>query len=175
MRVNLVNVLSQEGRTEQLDVELTMESFDSGLEQFAIAASTPIHLQLTHTRKQVLQIAAAGEVSVWIPCGRCLEPVKVEFPLCAEREVDMKKTEEERAEELDEISYIQDKELDVDQLVHNEILIHWPMRVLCKEDCKGICSHCGTNLNRETCNCDTTEADPSMAVIRDIFSKFKEV
>ena len=38
MRVNLVNVLSQEGRTEQLDVELTMESFDSGLEQFSIAS-----------------------------------------------------------------------------------------------------------------------------------------
>lgn len=175
MRVNLVNVLSQEGRTEQLDAELSGGIFDSGMEQYPIAEATPIHLRLTHTRKQVLQIAAEGTVAVWIPCGRCLEPVKVDFPLTIERQVDMKKTDRQRAEELDETSYIQDKELDVDQLVHNEILIHWPMRVLCKEDCKGICSHCGANLNRETCECSATEADPRMAVIRDIFSKFKEV
>ena len=175
MRVSLVSVLSQEGRTEQRDVELTTDVFDSGIEQYPVAEATPIHLQLTHTRKHVLQIAAEGMVAVWIPCGRCLDPVRVDFPLHIERQVDMKKTPEERAQELDETSYIQEKELDVDQLVHNEILIHWPMRVLCKEDCKGICSHCGANLNRETCNCDTTEADPRMAVIRDIFSKFKEV
>ena len=175
MRVSLVSVLSQEGKTEQRDVELSSGVFDSGLEQYPVAEATPIHLQLTHTRKQVLQIAAEGTVAVWISCGRCLDPVKVVFPLQIERQVDMKKTPEERAQELDETSYIQEKELDVDQLVHNEILIHWPMRVLCKEDCKGICSHCGANLNRETCNCDTTEADPRMAVIRDIFSKFKEV
>ncbi|HAJ39913.1 MAG TPA: DNA-binding protein, partial [Lachnospiraceae bacterium] len=44
-----------------------------------------------------------------------------------------------------------------------------------KEDCKGICSICGKNLNHGTCDCDHTDLDPRMAQIRDIFNKFKEV
>ncbi|MFR8248432.1 MAG: hypothetical protein ACLVAT_04290 [Lachnospiraceae bacterium] len=45
----------------------------------------------------------------------------------------MKLSEEERIEALDESSFIQNKELDTDKLLHNEVLINWPMRVLCKE------------------------------------------
>lgn len=59
--------------------------------------------------------------------------------------------------------------------LHNEVLINWPMRVLCKEDCKGICSRCGANLNQGSCDCDTADLDPRMAVISDIFKNFKEV
>ena len=66
-------------------------------------------------------------------------------------------------------------DLDVDELVYSEILVNWPLRVLCKEDCKGICSICGKNLNHGTCDCDHTDLDPRMAQIRDIFNKFKEV
>ena len=49
------------------------------------------------------------------------------------------------------------------------------LSVLRKDDCKGICSRCGANLNIQTCDCDTTGLDPRMAAIKDIFSKFKEV
>ena len=87
----------------------------------------------------------------------------------------LKLSEEERIEALDESSFIQNKELDTDKLLHNEILINWPMRVLCKEDCKGICSRCGANLNQGSCDCDTADLDPRMAVISDIFKNFKEV
>ena len=67
------------------------------------------------------------------------------------------------------------RNITLEQLLHNEILIHWPMRVLCKEDCKGICSHCGKDLNEGPCSCEQESLDPRMAAIRDIFSKFKEV
>ena len=63
----------------------------------------------------------------------------------------------------------------VEELVRNELIVQWPIRVLCKDDCKGICSRCGANLNIQTCDCDTTGLDPRMAAIKDIFSKFKEV
>ena len=65
-------------------------------------------------------------------------------------------------------------ELDVDRMIHNELLVQWPLRVLCREDCKGICSRCGTNLNYNNCDCEKQSLDPRMAAISDIFSKFKE-
>ena len=82
---------------------------------------------------------------------------------------------EEQAMELDEKNYIDGYNLDVDKLLYNEILIGWPMKILCREDCKGICSVCGQNLNEGTCDCEDTGLDPRMSVIRDVFKNFKEV
>jgi uncharacterized protein len=78
-------------------------------------------------------------------------------------------------EEMEETDYLIGFELDVDKLVYAEILVNWPMKVLCKEDCEGICKVCGANLNKGDCGCQRTELDPRMAAIQDIFSKFKEV
>ena len=72
-------------------------------------------------------------------------------------------------------NYIDGYNLDVDKLIYNEILIGWPMKILCREDCKGICNMCGQNLNKGTCDCEDTSLDPRMSVIRDVFKNFKEV
>ena len=63
----------------------------------------------------------------------------------------------------------------MDLLIYNEILLDFPMKVLCQEDCKGICSNCGANRNNESCDCKENDLDPRMAAIQDIFNKFKEV
>ena len=78
-------------------------------------------------------------------------------------------------DDQEETNYIDGYTLDVDQLVRNEILIGWPTKILCGEDCKGICSVCGQNLNEGTCDCEDTSLDPRMSVIRDVFKNFKEV
>ena len=88
---------------------------------------------------------------------------------------DLNLSEEEREEKEEDSSFVEGDELDVEELVRNELIVQWPIRVLCKDDCKGICSRCGANLNIQTCDCDTTGLDPRMAAIKDIFSKFKEV
>jgi uncharacterized protein len=64
---------------------------------------------------------------------------------------------------------------DVDKLVYSEVLIDVPLRVLCSEDCRGLCYKCGANLNRGECGCDRVQLDPRMSVIQDIFKNFKEV
>ena len=97
------------------------------------------------------------------------------LPFFAETEADFNETEEERVEDLNEISYIDGYDLDVDRMVNEEILLGFPMKVLCQEDCKGICKVCGANLNQGECGCDRTEPDPRMSVIRDIFNNVKEV
>ena len=78
-------------------------------------------------------------------------------------------------ESLDDEPFMKRYNLDVDQLVCNELLLSLPMKVLCREDCKGICNRCGTNLNLRTCTCDTRSLDPRMSVIQEIFNEFKEV
>mgnify|MGYP000796277080 FL=1 len=87
-----------------------------------------------------------------------------------ERNVDANASSEERIAQLDEQSYIDGYHLDVDGMVLDEMMTDIPDKVLCREDCKGVCPKCGVNLNHQTCNCDRTELDPRMSIIREIFA-----
>ena len=119
-----------------------------------------------------LVITGQADVTLNIPCDRCLKEVEVPFSLDFEKHVNL---EAEDDKESDETNYIDGYNLDVDKLLYNEILIGWPMKVLCSEDCKGICSVCGQSLNEGTCDCEDTGLDPRMSVIRDFFKNYKEV
>lgn len=175
MLIDLSKILTHEGMQQNVEMIPEGDKFSCKLGEFSYAEKFPVMLSIVHTNDQVLKITGEGRVSIWIPCSRCLEPVLHTFSIQIEEEADMKLTDQERIEALDKSSFIQDKVLDTEKLLHNEILIRWPMRVLCKEDCKGICSRCGANLNQGSCDCDTADLDPRMAVISDIFKNFKEV
>ncbi|MFR7439951.1 MAG: YceD family protein [Lachnospiraceae bacterium] len=129
---------------------------------------------MEHVRESEKKLVITGQADITlnIPCDRCLEDVEVLFSLDFEKHVNL---EAEDDKESDETNYIDGYNLDVDKLLYNEILIGWPMKVLCSEDCKGICSVCGQNLNEGTCDCEDTGLDPRMSVIRDVFKNFKEV
>ena len=175
MQIHLSDISSSEGMCIQKTAEFGMDTitFQSG--SFPVLAKEPIELTITNTGDRNLEIRGTGKITVGIPCDRCLEEVSTEIPLEIERKLDMKLTDEERVNDLDESSYLTGMDLDVDQLVYLEVLMSWPLKVLCREDCKGICNRCGTNLNYGTCDCDTRSLDPRMSVIQDIFKQLKEV
>ena len=175
MLIDLTDILKNEDKVIRRETEPGFDSFESRLGRFPITCKCPIAVEIRNKGNRELQITGKGCVETIIPCSRCLDDVDTAIRLEFEKVVDMKLTQEERIAALDEHDYIDGYNLDVDKLVYGEILVNWPMKVLCKEDCKGICSICGTNLNLKTCNCDSTDLDPRMAKIRDIFSKFKEV
>lgn len=175
MLIELTKVLSQDGNVLSQEVHLDATEISVNKQQIAISELQPLELTVTNTGDSVLLIEVKGKVRAMIPCARCLEEVAYDTALDFERKVDMKLDEQERDAAEEEYNFLQKTELDTDILVHNELLVNWPIRVLCKEDCKGICSRCGTNLNHGECGCDRSSTDPRMAAISDIFSKFKEV
>lgn len=56
--------------------------------------------------------------------------------------------------------------LDISGLINALIWGNLPMKPLCREDCKGLCSVCGCNLNESVCDCDTRFYDPRLAILR---------
>jgi len=175
MLIDLTRIANSEEKIIQTEVPYEPEIFSSGLGEFPILSRTPVFLKIRNKGNQELQITGKMSFQTVIPCSRCLTDVTSKICLDFERNVDMKLSASEKMEELDEQNFIDGYNLDVDKLVYGEILINWPVKVLCKEDCKGLCNTCGANLNLQTCDCDSTDLDPRMAKIRDIFSKFKEV
>ena len=175
MLINLSELFPVEGKSKTYDLELEMTQFHAPDGVYGIVEKHPFNLVITNQGDKVLTVKGEADVCLEMPCSRCLEPVKVPFHLEIDQKVDMKQTDEDRAADLDEQFYINGYNLDVDQLVGNELTLNLPMRVLCSDNCKGICNRCGTNLNRGTCDCDNRSLDPRMSVIQDIFKQLKEV
>ena len=107
-------------------------------------------------------------------CDRCLTEVPTAMKLKFDRIVYSPEAEVSEEEDTEQ-SFMDGWQLDVEAFVYDEILVNWPAKILCKEDCKGICPVCGQNRNLKECGCDTFVPDPRMAAIQDIFNANKEV
>jgi len=173
MLINLTDVLSCEEKVVKRTVETELRSFDISLGSFPLTEERPLTLVLTNLGKDKLLIEGEFAVKAQIPCDRCLTEVDVPIEVSFSKEVDMKQSAEGRIDDLDETDFINGYNLDTDKLVYGELLVNWPMKTLCKPDCKGICRKCGKNLNEGPCGCDTVELDPRMAVIAEIFKNSK--
>ena len=175
MLINLSDVLSDQHKTVEETVRLEMEEIRMKSGTYPIISKEPVHVRVEHIRGKERLVNAETRIVVAIPCDRCLDDVKREFVLDCAKHVDVGLSDAELTEELDESNFIDGYHLDVDKLLSNEILSGWPEKVLCKEDCKGLCPVCGQNLNTKSCDCEDTGLDPRMSVVRDLFKNFKEV
>ncbi len=175
MRIDVSEVISTKNKAITREVSWELSVFDAGQGSFPVRRAVPFSLSVTNEAHKRLVITGETEVVIGISCDRCLAEVPTSFPISIFREVDLEKFSAQDADELEEADYMTGSDLDVDQLIFGEILVSWPMKVLCREDCKGICKRCGANLNLATCQCQKTEPDPRMAAIQDIFNQFKEV
>jgi uncharacterized protein len=173
MFINLSEVLSELHKPIDVTIPVEMNEVSYVNGTMPIVKKTDAHIVVKHVKGRELMIEGSCQLVIEIPCDRCLESVLTDFQLDFTKNVNL--DDEQQTDELDEKNYIDGYNLDVDKLLYNEILIGWPMKILCCDDCKGICNTCGQNLNKGTCNCEDTSLDPRMSVIRDVFKNFKEV
>ena len=142
MVINMSELFTVDGTVKTYEVPLEMSEVIWKRKKYPIVSKQPVELRLTHEGDRKIAI-----------------------------NVDANASSEERIAQLDEQSYIDGYHLDVDGMVLDEMMTDIPDKVLCREDCKGVCPKCGVNLNHQTCNCDRTELDPRMSIIREIFAK----
>lgn len=97
------------------------------------------------------------------PCDRCAELVKREMTIPVEHLLAFHLNDENN----DEYLVVKDMKLDLDELVLEDIFLSLPSKFLCKDDCKGLCSICGQNLNKGSCSCEKP-IDPRLEVLRQL-------
>ncbi len=175
MLIELSDILSVKDKELDVQADIKMDHFTSKMCDYTIIDKSPLNIHLKNIGKKKFVISLVIDITLIIPCDRCLTDVKHDMNIEVRKEIDMNESDTDKVDIEDEYFYISDNKLDSEALVYNEILVNLPMKVLCSENCKGICNRCGANLNSQTCGCDTTELDPRMSKIRDIFNNFKEV
>lgn len=173
MFILLSDVFTSEGRRLETEAELEMTAFDNGTDCFAIVEKTPVTFVITHLETDKALVKADVQLTIEAVCDRCLTEVPVKMDLHAEQVV--YSPDWKAKEDMDDQVFLDGYELDVEAFVHDMIIGNWPVKILCREDCKGICPVCGQNRNVRDCGCDSFVPDPRMAVIQDIFNANKEV
>lgn len=154
------------GVTREYTVCLDMDTFKSGMGAYRILGKEPFQLTVTKTGFATAEISGNTSIELEIPCDRCLRPVSVKINISPDIDVDF--------EDKEVSDFADGYVIDIDKLLYPEIIMNFPMKTLCMDDCKGICRKCGINLNEGSCDCDTFVPDPRMAVISDIFKKFNQ-
>lgn len=105
-----------------------------------------------------------------LACQRCLEPVRDEVrgevALVLRRESAQPMQGEHQLEEEDlGIVYVGGETFDTRPLLLEQMQLAVPMKPLCREDCKGLCPHCGANRNEGGCDCEDEWVDPRWAAL----------
>ena len=99
------------------------------------------------------------------PCDRCMNDVKQTFKYSFNHILCLKDNDSD----LNEMYIILDEyELDLDKQVETDLFLELPSKVLCSDNCKGLCDKCGKDLNKGTCNCVTYQVDPRLEVLKDL-------
>ena len=134
-----------------------------------------------HSKHQIIKdLRLRGKLSAQLElqCARCLEPVpqdvKREFellyrPLGADAGRDELSVTDAEAE----IGYYQGDGLLLEDVLREQMLLALPLKVTCREDCKGLCPQCGKNLNQEQCSCSTEVEDPRWAALKEVRSRLE--
>ena len=170
MTINISEILANPSVVREFSVEPSFDTLMLKQGRYPVSRKEPFVLTVSKERDKV-HVAGATEIHLLIPCDRCLDEVDVAFPIRIDYRWNPEK-EADGAEDVDEITFMDGCILDVDKLISDEIVVALPTTVLCREDCRGLCSVCGQNLNHGTCDCDRHTGDPRMAAIQDIFRNF---
>lgn len=174
MILNVTDVLMEEGKTETKQIEFSPDFLEYNGSRYPITEKSPLMLTLTNNGKGRAYLSGEMTLTAVLCCDRCLKEVPYTFSLEFSSEVLSPELGAAVSQE-DADTYLTGYQFEADELVYNEISISWPMKILCKPDCRGICSKCGRDLNTGTCECDTFVPDPRLAAIKDIFNAGKEV
>lgn len=171
MLLNLSKILSTPSAKDDFAIPIELQSISFLGSEYPVADKQDLLIHAENTGKNKILVVGSTSVTLTLTCDRCLEDVPWECKIAFEKEYDKSDANDEWNQE----SFIEGNNLDVDKLICEELYPKIPMKVLCSEECKGICPVCGVNRNKEKCDCDQSVPDPRMAAIQDIFNKFKEV
>jgi uncharacterized protein len=140
---------------------------------FKAVGPLDMHLQVQEAVHDVVVLGRIeGEAEV--PCRRCLVPVRT--PIDQELTLLFRTGVSQVDAEAEEIYSLPERgnELDLTAAIREHLLLAVPEFVECQDACKGLCPHCGVNLNETTCSCERTEADSRWDALRKLAHKTKD-
>lgn len=159
MKIDLTNLFN--GNKDKIDIN---DSFD--MSELIYSSYTPIKDGVAvkgklFTKADVVYLDINISFAFYGFCDRCADELKKDFSF------DVKKIVVEQLQnENDDDDYIvvKNRILDLNELVNEEVSLNLPTKILCSDDCQGLCAKCGANLNVSKCDCKK-DVDPRLSAL----------
>ncbi|MBA3269732.1 MAG: DUF177 domain-containing protein [Acidobacteria bacterium] len=151
------------------------EAFHGRTSEFRVADPVDLRFKV-YKDKERFRLVGRVLTALEMPCSRCLEP----FQLAVDSSFEIRYLpqsestgDEEKKIEADDLSdaFYRDEQIDLSQLMEEQFYLALPMKPLCREDCRGLCPNCGTNLNDATCDCQVRWEDPRLAGLKALMTR----
>lgn len=159
IRIQIPKELFSPAESAAYDGTLKLDAMTVGTDEYLFPNPIIWSIDITNTGGALL-VTGTVEADARTQCVRCLEDADIHidgeiegyFLLSAQDAP----PDDMDADEFDILP--DDKHIDVAPLIQAAILLELPLVPICSEDCKGLCSTCGANLNTETCTCGDVPA-----------------
>ena len=124
---------------------------------------SPVHISGEVSNESgVLRLKGTIKTIYSTACARCLKPLDILLTA----ETDMILSDDPETEEEDDLFVLTGDSVDPADVLVPALILQVQMTYLCKEDCKGLCPHCGADRNEVDCDCDKKQIDPRFAALR---------
>jgi len=168
MKINVVQLKKEIGSRQPFTFSCDIDQlFDDSREQWTSGKVTVDGSIVNNGR--LLEVEGNIHVRALLSCGRCLETFESDFVLPF-HEMFLEDTVEVSMDNEDVTGFHGD-EINIQDAVHDTIILSEPLRTVCSEDCLGLCSSCGVNLNKQTCTCQRENIDPRLAALQKFLEK----
>ncbi|QXM05882.1 YceD family protein [Crassaminicella indica] len=164
MKINLLELKDGSKKELELKVEEKIEALSYFGDEIPLVAPSVFKGRIYNANGD-LYIEGSVESTGAFNCYRCLN----KFHQKIIGEVHEKLVEENSSDaEMDDYFMIKNNQINISEIIENALISTLPMKIVCNEDCKGLCSVCGKNLNEGKCNCEKNEIDPRLAKLKDL-------
>lgn len=148
MNLNIRQVFNVIGGKKVLNFKISQEELGN-IREFNF--STPVEVVgEIYNRAGIVNLVFHVKFTLSLLCDRCLEPFEREFNYDFEHTV----VKSLNNNQDDEYIIADGDFIDITSIAISDLLLQLPTKILCKEDCKGLCQYCGNNLNYGVCNCN---------------------
>ena len=165
MVINFSDLLSKKNRKKQISLSFELEPFEFEGEEIRAIEKVSVE-GVAISENDVIVINASIKTKLKLNCSRCLDtfiyPIDIDIE---ERFTNDKELQNE------ETMFVDSDTLNITEIIENSIISTLPIKRLCKEDCKGLCSQCGANKNVENCSCLDYDVDIRLAKLRELFGE----
>ena len=161
LRVDL-GELQRKGRLRIDGIVTAVDPLLAGLD---LPGGLDVRLEASQVGRDVLVRGRLGGEAV-LECRRCLKPLRGPFD---EEVTFLYRSGLSAVEaEAEEVYVLADRarEIDLTQAVREHVILAVPQYPLCDEACRGLCPHCGADLNQGPCSCSSKRADPRWAALQ---------
>ena len=159
MKIDLTNLFNGSNESVSVDYSLNLQNLLYGTYQ-PLQKDVEIKGSV-YQKADVVYLDISFSFEFIGVCDRCAEDIKKDY--CFKLNKILVPSMESDAD-FDDYIVVEDGVLNLDELVEEEIQLFLPSKMLCSDDCKGLCTKCGKNLNLGNCDCKK-DVDPRMAAL----------